>query len=100
MLTEAAYLMRHRPALVTSLFRSVQGKFLQILPLEEGDLAGINSIRIKYEDQRFDLADACLMYLAEREGLRHIVTLDGDFRVFQKTDGSHLSLVPILGVSI
>jgi predicted nucleic acid-binding protein len=48
-LTEAAYLLRHRHALVTSLLQSAQGGFLQILPLEVEDMAGINTIRSKYK---------------------------------------------------
>ena len=96
-LTEAAYLLRHRQDLVTSLLQSARGQFLRILPLEEGDLPGINAIRDKYRDQQLDLADACLMQLAEREGVRRVLTLDRDFRRFRTADGEGLELVAVEG---
>lgn len=99
-LTETAYLLRHRHDVVTSLLRSAQGGFLRLLPLEEGDLEGINAIREKYSDQRLDLADACLMYLCEREGVHQVFTLDGDFRTFRTRTGGHLNLVSIQGVPL
>lgn len=99
-LTETAYLLRHRQDLVASLLESADGRFLRILPLEERDLPGINAILSKYGDQKLDLADACLMYLAEREGVRSVLTLDTEFRLFRTTGGEHLALVPIAGVHI
>lgn len=100
MLTEVAYLLRRRHQLVTALLESARGEFLHLLPLEDADIDGINAIRRQYRDQRFDLADVCLMYLAEREGVRSILTLDADFRVFRKADGSHLSVVHIEGAEV
>lgn len=48
----------------------------------------------RYHDLPMDLADASLVAAAERLGVRKLFTLDGDFRVYQLTDGSTLDLVP------
>lgn len=37
----------------------------------------------KYRDTPMDLADASLVAIAESQGLRRILTLDGDFRIYR-----------------
>jgi hypothetical protein len=69
--------------------------FLRILPLGPGDIAGINAILAKYEDGGFQLADATLMYLAEREGIEHVFTLDRtDFSLYRTRAGKALTILP------
>ena len=49
----------------------------------------------KYQDLRPQLADACLCYLAEREGIRTIFTLDRrDFSVIVDRQGKPFRRVP------
>ena len=94
-LTEAAYLLRRHPLNVRSLIASADGSFLRILPLRENDLEGITAILEKYEDQSFQLADAAVMYLAEREGIQHVFTLDRrDFITYRTTSGESLQIIP------
>jgi len=94
-LTEAAYLLRQKPTVVRALLQSTDESLLQILPLTSADVAGINSILEKYEDQGFQLADAALMYLAEREQIDRVFTLDErDFLVYRNSSGKPLSIVP------
>ena len=75
-LTEAAYLLRQFPPRVSELLSWCDGTAFEILSLTASDLPGINRILQKYSDQGFDLADAALMYLAERNGIDHVFTLD------------------------
>ncbi len=94
-LTEAAYLLRKFPVQVRSLVAATDQGFLQILPLNSGDAAGINIILAKYSDQGFQLADACWMYLAERENISTVFTLDEkDFSVYRLPNGDSLQLLP------
>ncbi len=65
-LTEAAYLLRHRPNKVLTLLEMMEVGFLHLLPLGEGDLKNIRAIFDRFHDQSFQLADVCLMHLAER----------------------------------
>lgn len=95
-ITEAAYHLRDRPDKVRQLLNACRGSHLVLLPIEGRHMAEVNTIFSKYEDQKFDFADACLMHLAEREESCQVLTLDErDFRVFRTVAGKSLSLVPI-----
>jgi len=94
-LTEAAYLLRSHPARVRELLAAVNGGFLRVLPLRSPDVVGINAILEQYEDQSFQLADAALMHLAQRENVSTIFTLDRkDFSVYRPASGKSLVILP------
>lgn len=44
---------------------------------------GLRQIFRKYKDREVDLADACLVYLAEQLDTGEILTLDRDFEVYR-----------------
>jgi hypothetical protein len=48
----------------------------------------------KYRDRPMDLADASLVAVAERLGMRRIFTLDSDFHIYRLADGSALECIP------
>lgn len=48
----------------------------------------------KHHDTPMDLADASLVAVAERLGLKRIFTRDSDFRIYRLADGSALDVVP------
>ena len=57
---------------------------IQVLSLSSSDLPGIRELMIKYSNRPMDLADAALIRVAEREGIRQIFTVDhGDFSVYR-----------------
>jgi predicted nucleic acid-binding protein len=94
-ITEAAYLLRASLAGVVKLLAEVEYGRLAILPLYTEDMRPVHTILERYADQRLDLADACLIHLAEREGMRHIFTLDRrHFSVLRTTAGEALELLP------
>lgn len=93
--TEAAYLLREQPGAVEKLLGRIRDSKLHLVPLGVGDVDGILAILTQYADQAFDLADATLMYLAEREGIEHVFTIDHrHFSLFRTTNGRALSLHP------
>jgi predicted nucleic acid-binding protein len=95
-LTEAAYLLRAYPEQLLELLDSANGGLLEILALTAGDVPPINGISRQYADQGFQLADAALMHLANREAVEHIFTLDiRDFTVFRPPAGKKLSIVSL-----
>jgi len=94
-IVEAAYLLRSYPELGDQLIESASGGLLQVLPIETDDLSNAQAIRRRYRDLRLDLADACLMHLAEREQIDTVFTLDRrDFGVYRTESGDGLTLVP------
>lgn len=94
-LTEAAYMLRNRTPQRDDLFQSVIDGDLVLLRLRERDLEGVRNVFHTYHDQDVDLADACLVHLANREGIRTVFTLDRrHFGVYRNADGDPFRLVP------
>ena len=48
------------------------------LPIEHAELAAIHALMSRYADRPMDFADATLVYLAKREGLSTVFTVDHD----------------------
>jgi len=83
-ITEAAWLLRGHTGAVPQLLASIAEGFLELLPIQSAEAAGIARLMEKYGDIRPQLADAALVYLAERDRFDVIFTLDRrDFSVYQ-----------------
>jgi predicted nucleic acid-binding protein len=94
-ITEAAYLLRQSPAAVQSLFRMLERGFLVLAPLDADAAPWFAQFFDQYRDQEPQLADAALVYLAERENIDTIFTLDHrHFSVFRLPGNRHLNLLP------
>jgi uncharacterized protein len=94
-ITEAAYLLRRSPQVVRKLLACCDGSRFEILTLGPDDFPQIAAILADYEDQGFDLADAALMHLAQREHIDTVFTLDRrHFSVFRGAQGRALRLLP------
>jgi predicted nucleic acid-binding protein len=93
--TEAAWLLRNRPASVRDLFRAFEDGVLRLARLDETDMPAIDGILKTYANLRPQLADAALVHLAERDQLRTIFTLDRrDFTVYRLSRNRRLQLIP------
>ena len=58
--------------------------FVELLSLTSLEADGVAGVLKKYDDLRPQLADACLVYLANRDGIDTIFTLDRrDFLVYR-----------------
>src|SRR6266849_5566877 len=75
-ITEAAWLLRGHPRALQQLLGSLDGGFLALLSLSGSGGVAIAEVMKRYADIRPQLADAALVYLAEREGIDTIFTLD------------------------
>jgi predicted nucleic acid-binding protein len=83
-ITEAAWLLRASPRAVQQLLESIDGGFLELLPLAGPEGQGVAAVMKRYEDIRPQLADAALVYLAGRERIETIFTLDHrDFSIYR-----------------
>jgi uncharacterized protein len=93
-ITEAVWLLRSHPPAVQQLLRNCfsekPGGFLELLSLAGGDASGIAEVM-----KQSQLADAALVYLADREGIDTIFTLDRrDFGVYRSTQKRAFRIVP------
>jgi len=88
--TEAAYLSetaKARLAIMQWLQRN-----LQAVPQDASDASRIERYYRKYADQNPDLADLSLLALAERTGVRDVLTVDArDFAVYRLASGRTLN---------
>ena len=83
-LTEVMYFLRRHPHDQEQIWKMIAQGPIQVLSLSPSDLPGIRELMIKYSNRPMNLADAALIRVAEREGIRQIFTVDrGDFSVYR-----------------
>ena len=94
-LTEAAYILRKLPRPLDRIAAAHDAGIFEIASLENGSLAEIAAIMRRYENIGLQLADAALVYLAERENIRTVFTLDRrDFTIIRLKRNRVLRLIP------
>ena len=68
---------------------------VRLVELDEHALTWMIAYMGRYAALGAQLADAALMFIAEREGIGTVFTLDRrDFSVYRTTDGRALTIVP------
>lgn len=66
-----------------------------LVPLGKEDVPRIKELMAKYADLPMDLADAAIVRVAEREGIRRVLTIDRrDFSVYRAKGLGKLTLLP------
>jgi predicted nucleic acid-binding protein len=82
-IAESCYLLRELSGAADAVLENLQNGVFQIpIPLPH-DTTRVRRIMRKYGDRQVDLADACLVHLAEDLNTGHILTLDRDFQVYR-----------------
>jgi uncharacterized protein len=80
---EACYLLRGLRGAAEAVVSNVDNGVFQT-PIRLADqAASVEKLLRKYRDVPMDLADACLVDLADRVGTGRILTLDSDFHVYR-----------------
>ena len=94
-ITEAAWLLRNDLPAVQRLLAGFDVGLLQLLPLDEEAAPWLSNFVTRYVNLGVQLADACLVYLAEREGIEAVFTLDRrDFSVYRFGKNKSFTLIP------
>ena len=94
-ITEAAWLLGRRQGGVQILLQSMAGGLIEVADLPPEAIAWIATFLKRYEDLGAQLADASLMFLAERRNMRSIFTLDGrDFEAYRLPSKRRVRLIP------
>ena len=93
--TETAWLLRNYPIGIRDVFQSVEDGFLKIVDLDDGFIKWGRAFLERYENIGAQLADASLVYLAEREKIDNVFTLDRrDFSIYRTTRNRALTILP------
>jgi hypothetical protein len=94
-LVEALYLLGDIPQGQEALWEILGRGAVQLLRLDLEDIPRIRELMIKYNDRPMDLADAVLVRVAEREGIRKVFTVDrNDFAVYRLHGRTRLAILP------
>jgi predicted nucleic acid-binding protein len=94
-ITEAAWLLRHQPSAVERLLGSFEVGLLRLLILDEKAPRWLAEFLTRYRKMGAQIADGALVYLAEREGIDTVFTLDRrDFLVYRLPHGRSLRILP------
>ncbi len=82
-IAESCYLLRGLPRAAETVLENVERGVFQIPFQLSRSAAPVRSIMRKYRDLPSDLADACLIYLADELNTGDILTLDRDFEFYR-----------------
>jgi predicted nucleic acid-binding protein len=94
-LVEAIYLLSDLPLAQEALWEMLDRGVVLLFPLDSSDIPRIREHMRKYANRPMDLADAALLRVAEREGLRKIFTIDrADFSVYRLHNRIRPTLIP------
>jgi uncharacterized protein len=94
-LTEAFYLVSDIPNGPEKLWGMIRSASISLLPLGLEDAPRMQELMRKYKDHPMDLADAAVVRVAERDGIRKIFTLDHrDFSAYRLHDRVRPTLLP------
>ena len=96
-LTEVTWLLRKHPSAIQKVFDSVESGLLRVEDLDHAAVPWIARFLKRYRKLGAQLADAALVYLAERDGRTAVFTLDRrDFSVYRLSRNRSLELLPRL----
>lgn len=94
-IVEAMYLLAFSWPAQRALWEMIETDVLRLLPMGSEDVVPMKRLMEKYNDLPMDMADAALVRVAEREGLRRVLTLDRtDFGVYRLARKGKFTLLP------
>jgi|SRR5882762_1344597 len=94
-ITEVAWLLREFPLGFERLLRSINEGFLEIPPVAGKESESVVQVMKKYASLQAQFADAMLVYLAHRENIETILTLDRrDFSIYRSARKRPFRLLP------
>jgi uncharacterized protein len=98
-LTEASYLVRMYPGVFPRFLDLLRRGGIQIPFQLDQNLEPVSQLLNKYAKVPMSLADACLVRMAETIPGSSILTLDGDFRIYRKSNRTVIpTIMPKIGV--
>ena len=82
-LTEVSHMLDFNVQVQLDFLSWVERGAIKLADIDQGELLAIRQMMEKYGDLPMDLADASLLYLANRENIRQIISIDSDFDVYR-----------------
>jgi predicted nucleic acid-binding protein len=95
-IAESCYLLRNLLGAPETVIENVAAGIFQIPFQLSREAAGVRQVLRKYRDRKIDLADACLISLADEFGTEDILTLDRDFAIYRWGKNKPFRMLPSL----
>jgi predicted nucleic acid-binding protein len=96
-IAESCYLLRNLSGAPETVIENIAAGIFQIPFQLSRECASVKHLLRKYRDRNIDLADACLIRLADEFGTADILTLDRDFAVYRWGKNKPFRMLPSLG---
>jgi predicted nucleic acid-binding protein len=93
-IAESCYLLRNLSGASEAAIENVAAGVFQIPFQLSRESAGVKHVLRKYRDRKIDLADACLIRLADEFGTADILTLDRDFLIYRWGKNKPFRMLP------
>lgn len=95
-LTDLFHLVGDARAQMEAAWKFVRSGALVVGAIEDGELGNVRTLMSRYWDRPMDFADATLVYLAKRESLSVILTVDhADFATYRIEGRRQFRVLPI-----
>lgn len=95
-IAESCYLLRNLQGAAEAIIANVAAGIFQIPFQISKEAPGVKQILRKYRDRKIDLADACLIRLADEFAAADIFTLDRDFTIYRWGKNKPFRILPDL----
>lgn len=82
-IAESCYLLRNLPGASEAVIENVAAGIFQVPFQLSREAVGVKQVLRKYRDRKIDLADTCLICLANEYETADILTLDKDFQIYR-----------------
>jgi uncharacterized protein len=97
-LTEVFYLLGRSRVDLERSWKFVRSGAIQLAKIDHAELPHLHALMMRYQDRPMDFADATLVYLAERESLPVIFTVDrSDFSTYRIAGRRRFQILPTEG---
>lgn len=95
-LTELFHLIKGNRIAAETAWRFVLSGGIALAPIEHYEFPAVRALMARYADRPMDFADATLVYLAQRESLSTILTIDhSDFAVYRTDERRPFTVLPL-----
>lgn len=82
-ITEVSHMLDFHLQVQLDFMQWVEQGAVELATIEQNELFTIRKMMERYTNVPMDLADASLLYLAERESIQRIATIDRDFYIYR-----------------
>jgi len=82
-ITEVTHMLSFNLTVQLNFLKWVELEAITIYQIEQSELTAMIKMMRKYSDIPMDLADSTLMYVAQKENIKNIISIDSDFDIYR-----------------